>query len=111
MADDVVDVLIIGAGLGGISLALRLAESDLRVGLVAKKPLDECSSHWAQGGIAAAVGPDDSPEQHAADTDGAVADDTVSLCRFVHHLHTSKAEWRYCVQVDSNPQIAGILAS
>ncbi len=36
--------------------------------MAAKKPLDECSSQWAQGGIAAAVGPDDSPAQHAADT-------------------------------------------
>ncbi len=77
MADRHFDVLIIGAGLGGISLALRLAETGVRVGLVAKKPLDECSSHWAQGGIAAAVGPDDSPEKHAADTKIAGA----GLCR------------------------------
>ena len=62
------DVLIIGAGLGGASLALRLAESGINVGLVAKKPLEECSSNWAQGGISAALGPEDTPEAHAADT-------------------------------------------
>lgn len=62
------EVLIIGAGLAGISLALRLAESGRRVRILAKGPLTESSSHWAQGGIAAAIGPGDSPETHARDT-------------------------------------------
>ena len=62
------EVLIIGGGLAGMSLALRLAESGKDVGLVAKRPLTESSSNWAQGGIAAAVSPQDSPEVHAADT-------------------------------------------
>jgi L-aspartate oxidase len=62
------DVLIIGAGLGGSALALRLAEAGVAVGLLAKKAPTESSSNWAQGGIAAAMGSDDSPELHAADT-------------------------------------------
>jgi L-aspartate oxidase len=62
------EVLIIGGGLAGMSLALRLAESGKEVGLVAKRPLTDSSSNWAQGGIAAAVGPQDSPKAHAADT-------------------------------------------
>jgi L-aspartate oxidase len=62
------EVLIIGGGLAGMSLALRLAESGKKVGLIAKRPLTEGSSNWAQGGIAAAVGPDDTPAAHAADT-------------------------------------------
>ena len=62
------DVLIVGAGLGGTALALRLAASGIHVGLVAKKPLEECSSSWAQGGISAALGPEDSPAAHASDT-------------------------------------------
>jgi L-aspartate oxidase len=62
------EVLIIGGGLAGMSLALRLAESGRKVGLVAKLPLAESSSNWAQGGIAAAVGPQDSPTAHAEDT-------------------------------------------
>ncbi|MFQ5635980.1 MAG: L-aspartate oxidase, partial [Gammaproteobacteria bacterium] len=62
------EILIIGAGLAGMSLALRLAESGRDVGLIAKGPLDESSSNLAQGGIAAAVGPEDSPAAHARDT-------------------------------------------
>jgi len=62
------EVLIIGAGLAGISLALRLAEAGRKVRIVAKGPLTESSSNWAQGGIAAAVGPGDTTQAHAADT-------------------------------------------
>jgi L-aspartate oxidase len=62
------EVLIIGSGLAGMSLALRLANSGHTVGLVAKKALEVSSSNWAQGGIAAAVGPDDSAGDHARDT-------------------------------------------
>lgn len=61
-------MLIIGAGLGGLSAALRLAEGGLSVGVLAKKPPGESSSAWAQGGIAAALDPEDSPAAHAADT-------------------------------------------
>jgi L-aspartate oxidase len=68
MAKTNFEVLIIGGGLAGMSLALRLAESGKTVGLVAKMPLKESSSNWAQGGIAAAVSPQDSPEAHAEDT-------------------------------------------
>ncbi|MCC5795058.1 MAG: L-aspartate oxidase [Chromatiales bacterium] len=62
------DVLIIGGGLAGLSSALRLADAGLAVGLVQKRPSEQSCSNWAQGGIAAALGPGDSPEQHAADT-------------------------------------------
>lgn len=61
------DIVIIGAGLAGLFTALRLAP--LPVTVVAAAPLGEgSSSAWAQGGIAAAVGEGDAPEQHAADT-------------------------------------------
>lgn len=61
------DIVIIGAGLAGLFTALRLAP--LPVTVVAAAPLGEgASSVWAQGGIAAAVGEGDTPEQHAADT-------------------------------------------
>jgi len=62
------EILIIGAGLAGISLALRLAVSGRKVMIVAKGPLTESSSNWAQGGIAAAVGPGDTIAAHADDT-------------------------------------------
>ena len=61
------DIVIIGAGLAGLFAALRLAP--LPVTVVAAAPLGEgASSVWAQGGVAAAVGEGDSPEDHAADT-------------------------------------------
>jgi L-aspartate oxidase len=62
------EVLVIGAGLAGMSVALRLAAAGRRVGLLAKKGFEESSSWRAQGGIAAAIGADDSPELHVADT-------------------------------------------
>jgi L-aspartate oxidase len=61
------DVVIVGAGLAGLFTALRLAP--LPVTVVAAAPLGQgASSAWAQGGIAAAVGEGDTPNQHAADT-------------------------------------------
>jgi L-aspartate oxidase len=60
-------VAIVGAGVAGLMTALRLAPRP--VVLVSKAPLGaEASSLWAQGGLAAALGPDDSPDLHAADT-------------------------------------------
>ena len=61
------DVLIIGSGLAGMSLALRLAETK-KVALVTKTELLDAASAWAQGGIAAVLGDDDSPENHIRDT-------------------------------------------
>lgn len=60
-------IVVVGAGLAGLFAALKLAP--LPVTVVSAAPLGEgASSVWAQGGIAAAVGEGDSPEQHAADT-------------------------------------------
>jgi L-aspartate oxidase len=61
------DVLIIGSGLAGQSLALRLADSR-RVALVTKKALTDSASAWAQGGIAAVLDPADSVDAHIDDT-------------------------------------------
>ncbi len=61
------DVLIVGAGIAGLSLALRLPDS-LRVLVVTKGALGDSNTWYAQGGLAAAVGPDDDPELHFADT-------------------------------------------
>lgn len=60
-------VLIVGSGLAGLFLALRLAPRPCTI--ISLAPLGEASSSaWAQGGLAAALHPDDSPENHAADT-------------------------------------------
>ncbi len=60
-------VVIIGGGVAGLATALRLAPMPVTV--LVQAPLGtEASSPWAQGGIAAAMATDDSPELHAADT-------------------------------------------
>ena len=60
-------ILIIGAGLAGLFLALRLAPRPCTI--ISPAPLGQAaSSAWAQGGLAAALHPQDSPAQHAADT-------------------------------------------
>ncbi|WP_011581881.1 MULTISPECIES: L-aspartate oxidase [Chelativorans] len=59
--------VIIGAGLAGLATALHL--SPMPVVVLSKAPLgEEASSAWAQGGLAAAMGPDDDPDLHLADT-------------------------------------------
>ncbi|PLZ99986.1 L-aspartate oxidase [Fischerella thermalis CCMEE 5268] len=61
------DVLVVGAGAAGLYTALCLPQS-LRVGLITKETLTLSASDWAQGGIAAAIAPDDSPRLHIEDT-------------------------------------------
>jgi len=62
------DVIVVGSGIAGLTCALRLRERVDRVLLVTKTVLDEGSTAWAQGGIAAALHPEDSPEEHLEDT-------------------------------------------
>jgi L-aspartate oxidase len=66
--DDPLDVVVVGGGAAGLYSALTAADEGSRVAMVSRKPLSESSSFWAQGGLAAAIGPDDSPEQHVEDT-------------------------------------------
>src|SRR3954471_9311444 len=66
--NDPLDVVVVGGGAGGLYSALTSADSGARVAVVSRKPLSESSSFWAQGGLAAAIGSDDSPELHVEDT-------------------------------------------
>ena len=59
---------MVGGGAAGLWSALRAAEQGARTVLVSRTPLSQSASYWAQGGLAAALEPDDSPELHAADT-------------------------------------------
>ncbi len=61
------DVLVIGSGASGLAAAVSAERSGARVGLATKGSIQACNSAKAQGGIQAAFGDDDSPEQHAAD--------------------------------------------
>src|SRR3954454_23778816 len=61
------DVLVVGSGASGLAAALSAERAGARVALVTKGSLQSCNSAKAQGGIQAAFGGDDSPEQHADD--------------------------------------------
>ena len=59
---------MVGGGAAGLWTALRAAERGGSVCLVSRTPLSQSASFWAQGGLAAALEPGDSPARHAADT-------------------------------------------
>ena len=64
------DVVVIGSGIAGLTAALQLRASPSvgSVMVVTKDILSAGSTQWAQGGIAAALGPGDTPDQHLHDT-------------------------------------------
>jgi L-aspartate oxidase len=62
------DVLIIGSGGAGLSLALKLAEHSLSIAVLSKFALTAASTYYAQGGISAVFGVDDSLQSHIDDT-------------------------------------------
>jgi L-aspartate oxidase len=100
------DVLILGSGLAGQSLALRLADH-LRVALVTKRELMDGASAWAQGGIAAVLDHRDSIESHIQDTFTAGA----GLCdpratRYVVEHGPSAIQWLIDHRVPFTPDAA-----
>jgi L-aspartate oxidase len=62
------DVVVVGSGIAGLTAALRLYGRVGRIMVITKDVLNAGSTQWAQGGIAAALGPGDTPEQHEHDT-------------------------------------------
>ena len=62
------DVVIVGSGIAGLTAALDARRAGLSVLIVTKGRVDEGSTRWAQGGIAAALAEDDTPEEHLHDT-------------------------------------------
>lgn len=67
MTNDTFDYIIIGSGIAGLYTAL-LAMQYGTVLILTKGSVEDCNTQYAQGGIAAAIGPNDSPESHFADT-------------------------------------------
>src|SRR5579871_4961469 len=61
-------VVVVGAGAAGLYTSLRAARAGAHVTLVSATPLAGSSSYWAQGGLAAALAPQDSPDAHLRDT-------------------------------------------
>lgn len=70
---DTLPVVIVGAGLAGLTVALHLATSGQKVTVLAKRSLGEGATAWAQGGIVGVLGSDDSVESHVRDTQEAGA--------------------------------------
>nr|WP_239134079.1 L-aspartate oxidase [Rugosimonospora africana] len=62
------DVIVVGSGVAGLTAALHLREAGLHVTVVTKVNIDDGSTRWAQGGIAAVLDPLDTPSAHALDT-------------------------------------------
>ncbi|HEX6381902.1 MAG TPA: L-aspartate oxidase [Acidimicrobiia bacterium] len=63
-----VDVLVLGSGVAGLTAARTAAEAGLSVTVLTKGELAASATRYAQGGVAAALSPDDSPELHFSDT-------------------------------------------
>jgi L-aspartate oxidase len=87
------DALIIGSGLAGLTLALKLADKQ-KVAVITKRAILDGASAWAQGGIAAVLSPEDSLEDHIRDTiiAGAGLCDPVST-RYVVENGKAAIEW------------------
>ena len=62
------DVVVVGSGAAGLMTAVALADAGRRVTVVTKGALGDGSTAWAQGGLAAVLGPDDDAELHVQDT-------------------------------------------
>ncbi|AOF83815.1 L-aspartate oxidase [Methyloversatilis sp. RAC08] len=88
------DALVLGSGLAGQALALRLAEAGQRVALITKKQVEDSASSWAQGGIAAVLDSADSVDHHLRDTlvaGAGLCDEDAS--RFVVEHGREAIEW------------------
>jgi L-aspartate oxidase len=99
-------VVIVGAGLAGLAVALNLADR-LPVIVLAKRRLDEAATAWAQGGIVGVLGSDDSVESHVRDTQDAGAglvDEHTA--RFIAERSAAAIEWlvQRGVPFSSDPQ-------
>jgi len=87
-------VVIVGAGLAGLTVALHLARHGRRVVVLAKRGLSEGATSWAQGGIVGVLGSDDSIESHVRDTQDAgagIVDEHTA--RFIAENSAKAVEW------------------
>ena len=102
-------VVIVGAGLAGLTVALHLAD-ERPVVVLAKRNLDEAATAWAQGGIVGVLGNDDSIESHVRDTQDAGAglvDERTA--RFIAEHSARAIEWLVAQGVPFSPDPDGPL--
>ncbi len=102
-------VVVIGAGLAGLTVALELAQQR-QVIVLAKRDLDEAATAWAQGGIVGVLGSDDSIESHVRDTQDAGAglvDEHTA--RFIAEHSASAVQWLVDQGVPFSPDPSGPL--
>jgi len=102
-------VVIVGAGLAGLTVALHVAERHPVV-MLAKRNLEEGATAWAQGGIVGVLGDDDSIESHVRDTQdagaGLVDEETA---RFIAEHSAQAVEWLVASGVPFSPDPEGPL--
>ncbi|HSI56100.1 MAG TPA: L-aspartate oxidase [Ideonella sp.] len=103
-------VVIVGAGLAGLTVALHLASHGVAVTVLAKRNLGEGATAWAQGGIVGVLGSDDSVESHVRDTQDAGAglvDEQTA--RFIAENSAQAVEWLVKQGVAFSPDPEGPL--
>ncbi|MDE2371587.1 MAG: L-aspartate oxidase [Burkholderiales bacterium] len=102
-------VVVVGAGLGGLAVALQLADQ-VPVIVLAKRELDESATAWAQGGIVGVLGEDDSIASHVRDTQEAgagIVDEHTA--RFIAENSQRAIQWLVDCGVPFSPDPAGPL--
>jgi L-aspartate oxidase len=102
-------VVVVGAGLAGLTVALELARSRPVV-VLAKRDLDESATAWAQGGIVGVLGADDSVESHVRDTQEAgagIVDEHAA--RFMAEHSAAAVQWLVEQGVGFSPDPEGPL--
>jgi len=100
-------VLIIGAGLAGLTVALHLADHQPVI-LMAKRRLNEAATAWAQGGIVGVLDQDDSIDSHVSDTVTAGAGLVVeSVSRYVAENSADAIHWLVDQGVPFTPDVSG----
>ena len=102
-------VVIVGAGLAGLTVALHLADQ-VPVVVLAKRELNEGATAWAQGGIVGVLGSDDSIESHVRDTQDAGAGLVdAATARFIAERSAAAVQWLVNQGVPFTPDEAGPL--
>lgn len=101
------DLIVIGAGLAGLTVALQVADHR-KVTVLAKRQLTEAATAWAQGGIVGVIDAKDSYDSHVSDTLDAGAGLVVeSTARYIAENSVDAIQWLVDKQVPFSPDPEG----